>query len=225
MISIIVPTLNEAKGISHTLSPLQPFRGKSVEIIVVDGGSSDDTLQIAKPLADQVLSSRRGRAPQMNTAAAVAQGETLLFLHADTSIDAAALASLQHTVVTHKGSWGRFDVQPNRPRLAFRMITTLMNWRSCITGIVTGDQAMFVQHRLFEEVGGYPQIALMEDIALSRKLKSKSNPVCLSQPVTINMRYWEQHGILRSVLRMWRLRLAYFFNAAPERLHKHYYRD
>ncbi len=225
MISIIIPTLNEARGLADTLAPLQPLRGALAEIIVVDGGSSDGTMLIAKPLADRLLSSPRGRARQMNTGAAAARGDTLLFLHADTHIDAIALAQLQKLVSANKASWGRFDVQPDRQRLVFRVITTLMNWRSCITGIATGDQAIFVQRELFEQVGGYPDIALMEDIALSRRLKSKDKPACINTPVTIAMRYWEQHGILRSALRMWRLRLAYFCNMPPEKLHRRYYRD
>ncbi len=225
MISIIVPTLNEAHGLADTLAPLQPLRGALAEIIVVDGGSSDNTLGIAEPLADRLLSSTRGRARQMNTGAAAAQGDTLLFLHADTRIDARALAQLREVTTGHETSWGRFDVQPDHQRLVFRVITTLMNWRSCITGIATGDQAIFVQRQLFEQVGGYPDIALMEDIALSRQLKSLDKPACIRTPVTIAMRYWEQHGILRSMLRMWQLRLAYFFDTPPEKLHRRYYRD
>ena len=221
-LSIIVPTLNEARNIEATLAPLQGLRNKRVEIIVVDGGSDDATLELARALSDRQLTARRGRAAQMNAGAAIAEGRMLLFLHADTRLTDTALLPLLELQET---TWGRFDVRPDRARLPFRVITTLMNWRSRITGIATGDQAIFVSRRLFEQVGGFPDMPLMEDIALSKRLKSVARPRCLAGPAVISMRYWERHGIVRSTLRMWRLRLAYFFRVSPQRLYRHYYRE
>ncbi len=221
-LSIIIPTLNEASNIEATLAPLQDLRNKQVEIIVVDGGSDDATLELAKPLSDRQLTARRGRAAQMNAGAAIADGRMLLFLHADTRLTETGVRQL---LALKETTWGRFDVRPDRATLPFLLITTLMNWRSRITGIATGDQAIFVSRRLFEQAGGFPDIPLMEDIALSKRLKSIARPRCLAGPTIISMRYWERHGVVRSILRMWRLRLAYFFHAPPQRLYRHYYRE
>ena len=221
-LSIIIPTLNEARNIEATLTPLQGLRNKRVEIIVIDGGSDDATFDLASPLSDRQLTARRGRAAQMNAGAAIAEGRMLLFLHADTRLTETALLPLLELQDT---TWGRFDVRPDRAGLPFRVITTLMNWRSRITGIATGDQAIFVSRSLFEQAGGFPDMPLMEDIALSKRLKSIAKPRCLAGPAIISMRYWERHGVIRSILRMWRLRLAYFFRASPQRLYRRYYRE
>ncbi len=223
MLSVIVPTLNEATGIAASLAPLQPLRGQRLEIIVVDGGSDDSTREIAAELADRIMTAPRGRASQMNAGAKIANGETLLFLHADTRLSAAAVAQLDHICNGTGPAWGHFSVRPDTDRPLFRLITTLMNWRSCLTGIATGDQVIVVQRDLFRLVCGFPDIPLMEDIALSRQLKAIVRPACFSEPVTISMRYWERNGVVRSMLRMWWLRLAYFFGASPEKLYHHYY--
>ena len=221
-LSIIIPTLNEARNIEAALAPLQGLREKEVEIIVVDGGSDDATPELARPLSDCQLMARRGRATQMNAGAIIAQGRTLLFLHADTRLAETALLPLLRLEET---TWGRFDVRPDRAGLPFLAITTLMNWRSRITGIATGDQAIFVSRHLFKQAGGFPEMPLMEDIALSKRLKRFGKPLCLAGPAIISMRYWERHGVVRSILRMWRLRLAYFFHASPQRLYQRYYRE
>jgi len=194
VLSVIVPTLNEATGIAASLAPLQPLRGQRLEIIVVDGGSDDSTREIAAELADRIMTAPRGRASQMN-----------------------------HICNGTGPAWGHFSVRPDTDRPLFRLITTLMNWRSCLTGIATGDQVIVVQRDLFRLVCGFPDIPLMEDIALSRQLKAIVRPACFSEPVTISMRYWERNGVVRSMLRMWWLRLAYFFGASPEKLYHHYY--
>jgi rSAM/selenodomain-associated transferase 2 len=223
-VSIIIPTLNEAGQIVATLQALQPLRAAGQEVIVVDGGSSDDTVALARPLAD-TLPSPRGRSRQMNAGAAQARGDILLFLHADTTLPQHALPAMLDGL-SHSGrAWGRFDVRLSGRQAMLRVIERMMNWRSRVTGIATGDQAMFVRREVFQAVGSFPDIALMEDIALSRTLKRTCGaPLCLSTPVVTSSRRWEEHGILRTMLLMWRLRLAYFLGASPARLARLYSR-
>ena len=220
-ISIIVPTLNESHGITATLTHLQALRQAGHELIVVDGGSMDDTVTHAAPLADRLVTAPRGRARQMNAGAAAATGDVLLFLHADTilPIDAAA-----HITVDNNHLWGRFDVRLSGTHPLLRIVESMMNLRSRLTGIATGDQALFVERALFLVVGGFPEQPLMEDIALSRKLKRHGRPLCLRIKVTTSSRRWEQNGIWSTILLMWRLRLAYFLGADPARLARLYYR-
>ncbi|MEW4982433.1 MAG: TIGR04283 family arsenosugar biosynthesis glycosyltransferase [Cycloclasticus sp.] len=213
-LSIIIPTLNEAKVLPFTLQSLQALRKHNVEVIIVDGGSDDDTLAIAEQFADIVISSKVGRARQLNKGAKAARSDLLLFLHADTQLPINALELLNNSARGFS-RWGRFNVKLDDSRLAFRLIEKMMNWRSCLTGIVTGDQAMFVSNALFEKVGGYPDIELMEDIAISKTLKKYAMPICLNQPVLISARRWQEQGVLRTVLLMWQLRWAYFFKKSP----------
>jgi rSAM/selenodomain-associated transferase 2 len=222
VISIIIPTLNESDTLAITLKPLQAFRQTSIEIIVVDGGSRDNTISIASTLADRILSTDKSRTRQMNAGARQATGEVLLFLHADTRLPDNAISLIEQHALP--GQWGRFDVQLNSPRWLLRVNAWLMNYRSCLTGIVTGDQGLFVHRTMFEEVGGFPDIPLMEDIAISKKLKQYNRPICLKSRITVNTRYWEQHGIWRSIFRMWKIRLAYFLGVPTEYLAKKYYR-
>lgn len=222
-LSIVIPVLNEASRIAGSLDSWQELRGQGVEVIVVDGGSHDASLSIARGRVDHLLTSPAGRARQMNTGAAVAQGEVILFLHVDTNLPSAAPVLIQAALANGDAQWGRFDVRLSGGYVIFRLIERMMNWRSCLTGIVTGDQAMFVRRRLYEAVGGFPDIPLMEDIAISRRLKKRSRPVCLSVPVVTSSRRWEQNGIVRTVLLMWWLRLAYFVGVSPRRLAAKYY--
>jgi rSAM/selenodomain-associated transferase 2 len=215
--SIIIPVLNEASVIRQTLHPLQPSRQRGVEIIVVDGGSSDGTQKLAKLLADHVLSASKGRAQQMNRGAQCATGEYLLFLHADTRLPARWLSILTG-VYERSAVWGRFDVRLSGRHWLLRVIETMMNWRSRVTGIATGDQAIFVRRVLFERIGGFPGIALMEDIVLSRRLKNCAAPLCLRDKVVTSSRRWEDNGILKTVLLMWWLRLQFYFGADTARL-------
>lgn len=220
MLSVIMPVLDEAAGIEASLRALAPLRRRGAEIVVVDGGSSDGTPVLARPLADRVIEAQRGRASQMNAGAAAAGGSVLLFLHADTRLPNNA-DRLVFGGLTESGRvWGRFDVGFDGKRLPF--IALMMNWRSRMTGIATGDQAMFVTRAAFEEAGGFPPIALMEDVALSARLKRLGHPLCLHAKVTTSPRRWEQHGVLRTVLLMWKLRLAYFFGVDPVRLAETY---
>jgi rSAM/selenodomain-associated transferase 2 len=221
-LSIIIPALNEAAGIAATLGALAPFRARGVEVIVVDGGSSDGTVERARPLADRVLEAPRGRAVQMNTGAAVASADVLLFLHADTVLpedgDGLVLYGLNGTGRV----WGRFDVAIDGGNPLLKLVSGMMNWRSEITGIATGDQAMFVTRAAFSEVGGFPDIPLMEDIALSKRLKRLGRPLCLAVRARTSARRWNERGVLRTVLLMWRLRLAYALGAEPAALARRY---
>lgn len=223
-ISVIVPVLDEAAVLAETLAALQPLRAQGHEVIVVDGGSTDVGPSLAGPLADRVLRAARGRALQMNAGAAAAAGDVLLFLHADTRLPAGAAAALLAGLARSGRVWGRFDVRLSGARPLLRVVEWLMNLRSRLSGIATGDQAIFAQRRAFEAAGGYPEIALMEDLALSRRLGRISAPVCLAERVITSSRRWEQRGVLRTVLLMWGLRLAWTLGAAPERLARRYER-
>jgi rSAM/selenodomain-associated transferase 2 len=216
-LSIIVPVLDEAPQIVDRLTRLQALRAQGAELIVVDGGSIDDTAQLAGALADRVLASARGRAAQMNAGAAASQGRVMLFLHVDTALPETALQAMLAAVAAG-ASWGRFDVRIDGRHPLLRAVERMMNWRSRLTGIATGDQAIFVRREVFEAVGGYADLPLMEDIALSATLKRLAPPACLRDTVVTSDRRWEEHGVLRTVLLMWWLRCAFFFGADPKRL-------
>ena len=220
-LSIIVPVLNEAAGIGATLQALAPLRARGHEVIVVDGGSGDCTVQLAQAGADRVLAAPRGRALQMNAGAAAAQGSALLFLHADTLLPVAADSAIQQAL-TAGARWGRFDVQISGGAWLFPLIAALMNRRSRLTGIATGDQAIFIQRSLFTQLGGYAQQPLMEDIELSRRLRAVAPPACLRQRVLTSGRRWQQRGVWRTVWLMWRLRWRYWRGASPDVLAQAY---
>jgi rSAM/selenodomain-associated transferase 2 len=221
-LSIIMPVLDEAPLIGEALQALAPFRGRGVEVIIVDGGSRDRTVELARPHADQVISSPRGRAAQMNAGAAIARGDVLLFLHADTRLPDGADAIVHEGFESSGRSWGRFNVTIEGPSPLLTIVAGAINLRSRLTGIATGDQAMFVTRAAFQNVGGFPDIALMEDVALSRALKHVSAPLCLTAHVTTSGRRWEKNGIWRTILLMWRLRLAYVLGAEPATLARRY---
>ena len=222
MLSIIIPCLNEADGIERTLRALEPVRRRGAEVIVVDGASDDGTAERAAPLADVVIGAMRGRASQMNAGAGRARGEILLFLHADTLLPDAADALVIDGLKRAHRSWGRFDVRINGRHPLLRAIERLMSARSRLTGIATGDQAIFVTRTLFTAAGGFPDIPLMEDIELSKRLKRFSPPLCLNHCIVTSGRRWERRGVLRTVLLMWRLRLEYWLGADPRRLAMRY---
>lgn len=221
VISIVMPVLDESAGIATALSALQPLRAAGAEVIVVDGGSHDDTVALATPLADRVIAAPRGRASQMNAGAAVASGEVLLFLHADTMLPEEALTLIAEAL-RHGAEWGRFDVRIEGDSMWLPLVAALMNRRSRLTGIATGDQAMFVARAAFDAAGGFPDIPLMEDIALSRRLLKRSCPACLAARVTTSGRRWERHGVWHTILTMWWLRLRYFLGADPAQLARTY---
>jgi rSAM/selenodomain-associated transferase 2 len=219
-LSIVMPVLDEGAGLHSALQALSSWRRSGAELIVVDGGSRDNSLQLAIDLADLALTAPRGRAAQMNAGAARARGRWLLFLHADTRLPDAGLDALSR--LDPAAAWGRFDVHIDDPHPVLRMVSFMINLRSRCTGVATGDQALFARRDLFERVGGFPDIALMEDIALSRRLKAVAWPVCLRPPVLTSPRRWLQHGIGRTIWLMWRLRAAYFFGADPDDLARRY---
>jgi rSAM/selenodomain-associated transferase 2 len=221
-LSVIVPVLNEEAVIEATLASLQPLRAQGAELILVDGGSSDATVRLATPLVDQRVDAVCGRARQMNAGAAVARAEVLLFLHADTQLPAQALEAILSGLQISAKSWGRFDVIIEGQATMLRVVAAMMNWRSRITGIATGDQAIFVRKADFLAVQGFPVQALMEDIALSRNLKQRTLPLCLREKVTTSGRRWLQGGVWRTIGLMWRLRLLYWMGVSPEQLIKEY---
>lgn len=221
-LSIIVPTLDEAAGIAACLERLRPLRDRGAEVVVADGGSADGTAAIAAPLADGVIAAPRGRASQMNAGAAASRGDTLLFLHADTRLPDDADRLVLEGLAASGRPWGRFDVAIEGRPAMLRVVAACMNARSRLTGIATGDQAIFVRRAAFDSAGGYPDIALMEDIALSKALKRIGPPLCLRSRALTSGRRWERHGTLATILLMWRLRLAYFLGADPARLAKRY---
>ena len=219
-LSIVMPVLNEATEIAAALEALMPLRARGCEVIVVDGGSGDRTAELARPLVDRVIVAPRGRAVQMNAGAAVATGDVVLFLHADTRLPGNADALIRDALTNSSRLWGRFDVRFSDGALP--LVALSMNLRSRLTGIATGDQAMFATREAFTRAGGFPEIALMEDIALSSRLKHVSRPACLSPSVTTSPRRWRARGTIRTVLTMWRLRLAFFLGADPARLARAY---
>jgi len=220
-LSIIMPALNEAANIEAAVTALAPYRERGVEVIVVDGGSRDGTPARARPFADHVCVAACGRAVQMNAGRAAARGDVLLFLHADTRLPENADALIVEGLACSHRVWGRFDVRFDRGGL-LTLVAAMMNLRSRLTGIATGDQALFVTRAAFDAAGGFPSIPLMEDISLSKHLKRIGPPLCLRARVTTSARRWEANGTLRTILLMWRLRLAYFFGADPAQLARQY---
>jgi rSAM/selenodomain-associated transferase 2 len=220
-LTIIMPVLDEAAGLRAALEALTPLRRRGVELIVVDGGSRDGTLDLARPLADRAIAAPRGRAAQMNAGAGLARGEVMLFLHADTKLPPDADRLVLAGLAASGRAWGRFDVRIDGGA-ALGLVAGLMNLRSRLTGIATGDQAMFATRAAFAAAGGFPDLALMEDVALSARLKRLGRPLCLRARVVTAGRRWQRHGVLRTILLMWRLRLAYYFGAKPAALAARY---
>lgn len=220
-LSIIIPTLNEAGCIGELLRQLQPLRAEGQELILVDGGSGDETVAVAGVLVDQLLSAPAGRARQMNVGARAARGRLLWFLHADSQLPDRA-GHLVIEALQPAGGWGRFDVRLSGDRPLLRLVEQLMNRRSRLTGMATGDQGIFVTRELFDKIGGFAEVPLMEDIDLSRRLKREQRPICLRDTLTTSSRRWEQRGVLRTIMLMWSLRLAYFLGVSPARLATRY---
>ena len=220
-ISIIIPALNESAGIGAMLQSLQIQRREGHEVIVVDGGSRDETARLAAPLSDRVIESVPGRARQMNAGARQAANDVLLFLHADTRLPATASGDI-NAMLAAGHAWGRFDVRIVPEDGVLRIVASMMNLRSRLTGIATGDQAIFVQRELFTKVGGYPDTPLMEDLLLSDRLKQYGPPGCIRARVTTSARRWQQHGRVKTILKMWCLRLAFRLGVSPARLARFY---
>ena len=218
-LTVIVPTLNEAHGIRASLEALAPLRARGHEVIVADGGSADATARLARGHCDQVVHAPRGRALQMNAGAQAARGDALVFLHADTRLPAQADAAILAALESHL--WGRFDVKIDGDHALLKVVACAMSLRSRLTGIATGDQAIFVRREAF---GGFPEIALMEDVAFCKAMKRRARPACLRETVLTSGRRWESRGVLRTIVLMWRLRLMFFLGARPDDLARIYYR-
>lgn len=219
-LSIVIPVLDEAHAIVAALQALASSRAQGVELLVVDGGSTDGTPALCAGLADAVLKGPRGRARQMNLGATAARGEALLFLHADTQLPSGALQAIDAALVG--ALWGRFDVAIGGRSAMFPVIAALMNWRSAWTGIATGDQAIFVRHDVFDAAGGFPEQPLMEDIELSRRLRRRGRPARVRLPVRTSGRRWEKFGVWRTIVLMWRLRFLYWLGTPAHELAKRY---
>ena len=219
-VSIIIPVLNEENSIKELLQQLQAYRQQGHEVIVVDGGSHDNTRSVADSLSDKVISSEAGRALQMNNGATQSRHEILWFLHADTIIPENAIEQIQQAL--NKSDWGRFNVKLSGSHILFRIIETMMNIRSCVSSIATGDQGIFVKRKIFGQVNEYSNIPLMEDVDLSKKLKKLSKPVCLKYTLITSSRRWEKNGISSTILLMWKLRFLYWVGVSPEHLARQY---
>lgn len=225
-LSLIVPCLDEGAIVETALTALQPLRLDGHELILVDGGSRDGTPRKALGLVDRLVVSEPGRARQMNAGAGVATGQVLWFLHLDSVLFPGAaqylLASLSERFGERPWGWGRFDIRLDGHAASLRLVERMMNLRSRLSGIATGDQGIFVSRALFEAVGGFPDIPLMEDIELSRRLKRHGWPVCLPRPIVASSRRWEREGVWPTVFLMWGLRLGYFLGVSPDRLARRY---
>lgn len=220
-LSIVIPALNEAAGIEATLQALQPVRARGVELVLADGGSGDGTAALARPWVDALVDAPRGRALQMNAGAARARSDGLLFLHADTRLPPLADVLVLQALATG-ACWGRFDVRIEGRPWMLRVVAALMNLRSRASGIATGDQAIFVTREAYERVGGFPPQPLMEDIEISRRLKRLGPPACLRAKVCTSGRRWEQRGVWRTIVLMWRLRWRYWRGESAARLAEAY---
>lgn len=219
-LSIIVPMLNEAPELPDLLKHLLPCRRLGAEVVLVDGGSRDASAKWARAAGFMVIDSAPGRARQMNLGARAASGDVLLFLHADTRLPEGALIAIDHALRQHR--WGRFDVRIAGKPLTLRLVAALMNWRSRLTGIATGDQGLFMTRQIFEEVGGFPEQPLMEDIEICRALKARGSPACLPLKVVTSGRRWETRGVWRTIALMWWLRWRYWLGAPVEDLARAY---
>lgn len=221
-ISVIIPTLDEAACIAGTLQALAPYRSRDLEIIVADGGSRDGTKALAATGADQIVDSPPGRAVQLNAGAAAARGDIMIFLHADSQLPVDFDRSIRTAVNGRPMAWGRFDVVIVGKHRGVAMVAAMMNIRSRATGIATGDQGIFVTRELFARLRGFPLQPLMEDIEFSKRAKRVSRPICLRTRIRTSGRRWDRDGIVRTILLMWRLRLAYFFGGDPTELRRRY---
>ena len=217
--SVVVPVLNEAAGMSALLARLQDLQAQGAEVLLVDGGSTDGSLAIAKRAGLAVLQAGRGRARQMNAGAHASTGQRLLFLHADTVLPPGALDAMSAALAQAESmAWGRFDVRIDGQHPMLRVVAWCMNQRSRLTGIATGDQCLFMTRAAFHAVGGFPDQPLMEDIELSSRLKAQSRPTCLRLKVSTSGRRWEQRGVWRTIWLMWTLRWRYWRGADPAEL-------
>ena len=237
-VSIIIPILNEADNLPLLFENISIINPAPQQIILVDGGSTDGSIAVAKALINdfftikksdikwQVIKSTAGRAIQMNAGATQATGDILLFLHADTQLPVTATSDLSLAMqkADNNYKWGRFDVRLDSRSPMLWLVAAMMNGRSRLTGIATGDQAIFIKSDLFKQIGGYPQQPLMEDIELCKNLKGIAKPACLSSKVITSARRWQQHGTWRTIILMWHLRYDYWRGVSAESIKQRYYK-
>jgi len=238
-VSIIIPVLNEANNLPLLLDNINKLNPNPQQVIVVDGGSNDDSIGIIRSFINELMldndrkidwqmtESKAGRALQMNAGAALATGEVLLFLHADTQLPINAIESVSEAM--KRAEWGHFDVQIASRQPTLRLVSQMINWRSRLSGIATGDQAIFISQSLFERIGNYPNQALMEDIELCKQLKGKqlkgmAKPACLKSKVITSARRWQQHGTWRTIILMWHLRFDYWRGVSADNIKARYYK-
>ncbi len=220
-LSVVIPVLNESATLNSLLTSLQSLRDIG-ELIVVDGGSTDGCQAAIEPQIDQLLESPPGRALQLNTGLSSARGRLIWFVHADSSVGPRVISAVRELAERSTPQWGRFDVRLSGRRWMYGVIGRLINWRSRLSGIATGDQGIFVSRSLLDQIGGVPQQALMEDVELSKRLKTIAAPVCRPEPLLTSSRRWEQRGVWRTIWLMWSLRWAYFRGADPNALAARY---
>lgn len=221
-LSVVIPVLNDGKKLQATLEQLQYLRAEGVELVVVDGGSIDESLEVAAALSDQIVTANRGRAEQMNRGAKVALGQYLIFLHADSNLTSDILQCLSRWKKCDV-KWGFFPLRLDSGKWIFRIIERAINIRSSLTSVATGDQCLFFQRQFFEQIGGFPSIALMEDVAVSKRARAFSQPSVESRPIQTSARRWQKNGVAKTVLLMWTLRLGYSLGVSPSYLASIYY--
>ena len=238
-LSIVIPLLNEADNLPKLMGHLAHLNPAPYQVILVDGGSTDNSVAIAKELIEslidsspsvisgqvidwQITESTAGRALQMNAGAELATGDVLLCLHADTQLPNHAIADI--TSAVRQAAWGRFDVRLDSSAWMLKVVSQMINWRSRFSGIATGDQAIFIKKPLFEQLGGYPQQPLMEDIELCKRLKAVGKPACLRSKVITSARRWQQYGTWRTIGLMWHLRFDYWRGVSADNIKQRYYK-
>lgn len=224
LLSVIIPVLNESGNIEETLKSLQPLMDEGHEVIIVDGGSCDDTILKCKKYTANILVSKKGRAIQMNYGAASASNNVLVFLHADILVPSNFSQIITQAIAYKNKQWGFFRVKLSSDNILLKIVSYFMNARSCLTSIATGDQTIFVTKSLFNKINGFENIALMEDIEISKNLKQHTKPYCAKSYITASSRKWKQEGVIRTILLMWKIRLFYFFGVSTDDLVKMYYK-
>jgi rSAM/selenodomain-associated transferase 2 len=222
-LSFIIPTLNEEEYFTQQQPFLQSLLQQGHEIIVVDGGSTDKSVVTAKSIGCICISTKPSRGYQLRVGAEKSTYPILVFMHADTTLPSSGIDSILKVMSTHKVDWGRFNVVFTNQKYIFKIIAWFMNKRSCLSGIVTGDHTLFVKRSTYFERGGFSDIPIMEDIEFSKRLKKYSHPACLNETVTTSSRRWEQQGVIKTIILMWRLRILFYFGVPVEKLAKQYY--
>jgi len=215
-VAVVIPVYNEAEILPNVLPTVQALTVS--ELCFVDGGSEDETRHILAASGVKYMQSLAGRAVQMNAGSNACKSDIILFIHADTILSQSHIEAIKECMQDENVVGGHFDVQLSGIHWMFRVIEWMMNFRSCLTGISTGDQCQFVRRSAFEKMGGFPEQALMEDIELSKRLKRLGKMVCVHEKVITSSRRWQKHGISRTILLMWKLRILYFFGVKPNKL-------